>query len=176
MLLLGGVIAAPVAAWLVRHIDHRSLGVVVAGMILVTNSERVLGLVGVGAETAQAVRILILTGTVALTTALLLTQRRKKKLAAAMATGAERRGRSAGARGGLSSACVAGADATLGQWPQMSVGRASVMDSSVMATVAFSRPSWLTMNAPGHHRRDRAREHGDEQPVVHVRCSRTCGR
>ena len=84
VLLLGGVIAAPVAAWLVRHIDHRSLGVVVAGMILVTNSERVLGLVGVGAETAQAVRILILTGTVALTTALLLTQRRKKKLAAAM--------------------------------------------------------------------------------------------
>jgi uncharacterized membrane protein YfcA len=44
VLLLGGVVAAPVAAWLVRKIDHRSLGVVVAGMILVTNAERVLGL------------------------------------------------------------------------------------------------------------------------------------
>ena len=58
VLLLGGVVAAPIAAWLVRHIDHRSLGAVVAGMILITNSERVLGLVGVGPEAAQAVRVL----------------------------------------------------------------------------------------------------------------------
>ena len=31
VLLLGGLIAAPVAAWLVRHLDHRLLGVVVSG-------------------------------------------------------------------------------------------------------------------------------------------------
>lgn len=79
VLLLGGVIAAPIAAWLVRKIDHRSLGAVVAGMILITNSERVLGLVGVGAETAQAVRILLLTGTVCLATGLFLSQRRAKR-------------------------------------------------------------------------------------------------
>lgn len=82
VLLLGGVIAAPIAAWLVRKIDHRSLGAVVAGMILITNSERVLGLVGVGAETAQAVRILLLTGTVCLATGLFLSQRRARRAAA----------------------------------------------------------------------------------------------
>lgn len=70
VLLLGGVIAAPIAAWLVRHIDHRSLGVVVAGMILFTNSERVLGLVGVGPDAAQVVRVAIAIGSVALTATL----------------------------------------------------------------------------------------------------------
>ncbi len=90
VLLLGGVIAAPIAAWLVRKIDHRSLGAVVAGMILITNSERVLGLVGVGAETAQAVRILLLTGTVCLATGLFLSQRRAKR--AASESGAVRPG------------------------------------------------------------------------------------
>jgi uncharacterized membrane protein YfcA len=90
VLLAGGVIAAPIAAWLVKHIDHRSLGAVVAGMILITNSERVLGLVGVGAEAAQAVRILLFTGTVCLTAGLLLSQRRAKK--AAMADGPVRSG------------------------------------------------------------------------------------
>jgi uncharacterized membrane protein YfcA len=82
VLLLGGVVAAPIAAWLVKHIDHRSLGAVVAGMILITNAERVLGLVGVGAETAQAVRILLFTGTACLAAGLFLSQRRAKKAAA----------------------------------------------------------------------------------------------
>lgn len=82
VLLAGGVVAAPIAAWLVKHIDHRSLGAVVAGMILITNAERVLGLVGVGSETAQAVRILLFTGTVCLAAGLFLSQRRAKKAAA----------------------------------------------------------------------------------------------
>jgi len=81
VLLLGGVIAAPIAAWLVRHIDHRSLGVVVAGMILFTNSERVLGLVGVGPEAAQVVRVAIAIGTVALTATLHRRQRAAKRAA-----------------------------------------------------------------------------------------------
>lgn len=87
VLLLGGVVAAPIAAWLVKHIDHRSLGAVVAGMILITNAERVLGLVGVGAETAQAVRILLFTGTVCLAAGLFLSQRRAKKAAVAQGAG-----------------------------------------------------------------------------------------
>jgi uncharacterized membrane protein YfcA len=87
VLLLGGVIAAPIAAWLVKHIDHRSLGAVVAGMILITNAERVLGLVGVGAEAAQAVRILLFTGTVGLTAGLFLSQRRAKRAATTQGAG-----------------------------------------------------------------------------------------
>lgn len=41
-LLLGGVIAAPVAAWLVRHIPPRVLGSAVGGVIIITNSRTLL--------------------------------------------------------------------------------------------------------------------------------------
>lgn len=43
MLLLGGVIAAPVAAWLVRSIPPRVLGSLVGGVIVLTNSRTILG-------------------------------------------------------------------------------------------------------------------------------------
>jgi len=87
VLLVGGVIAAPIAAWLVRHINHRTLGAVVAGMILVTNSERVLALVGIGPEAAQAVRVLLLIGTIALTIGLHVTQRRAARASAGATSG-----------------------------------------------------------------------------------------
>jgi uncharacterized membrane protein YfcA len=41
-LLIGGAIAAPIAAWLVRHIPPRMLGSLVGGMIVVTNSRTLL--------------------------------------------------------------------------------------------------------------------------------------
>lgn len=41
-LLIGGVIAAPIAAWLVRHIPPRVLGSAVGGVIIVTNSRTLL--------------------------------------------------------------------------------------------------------------------------------------
>jgi uncharacterized membrane protein YfcA len=41
-LLLGGVIAAPVAAWLVRHIPPRVLGSAVGGIIILTNARTLL--------------------------------------------------------------------------------------------------------------------------------------
>jgi uncharacterized membrane protein YfcA len=41
-LLAGGVIAAPIAAWLVRHIPPRVLGSAVGGLIIVTNSRTLL--------------------------------------------------------------------------------------------------------------------------------------
>ncbi|GAA2516914.1 sulfite exporter TauE/SafE family protein [Pilimelia columellifera] len=44
-LLLGGLIAAPVAAWLVRIMPAQVLGVVVGGMILLTNARVLLALV-----------------------------------------------------------------------------------------------------------------------------------
>ncbi|GAA1611629.1 sulfite exporter TauE/SafE family protein [Actinoplanes couchii] len=41
-LLIGGVIAAPVAAWLVRHIPPRVLGAAVGGVIILTNTRSLL--------------------------------------------------------------------------------------------------------------------------------------
>ncbi|GIF26566.1 putative membrane protein YfcA [Actinoplanes tereljensis] len=41
-LLLGGVIAAPIAAWLVRHIPPRVLGSAVGGIIILTNVRTLL--------------------------------------------------------------------------------------------------------------------------------------
>jgi uncharacterized protein len=41
-LLLGGLIAAPIAAWLVRHIPPRMLGSLVGGVIIVTNTRTLL--------------------------------------------------------------------------------------------------------------------------------------
>jgi hypothetical protein len=56
-LLAGGIVAAPIAAWLVSRLDHRVLGGLVGGMILFYNAERVLGLVGIGGWAVVAVRI-----------------------------------------------------------------------------------------------------------------------
>lgn len=42
VLLVGGVIAAPVAAWLVRHLPPRVLGSAVGGLIILTNIRTVL--------------------------------------------------------------------------------------------------------------------------------------
>jgi uncharacterized membrane protein YfcA len=47
LLLVGGLFAAPLAAWLVSRLDHRVLGGLVGGMILVYNAENVLRLLGV---------------------------------------------------------------------------------------------------------------------------------
>jgi uncharacterized membrane protein YfcA len=41
-LLLGGLVAAPIAAWLVRHIPPRVLGSLVGGVIILTNSRTLL--------------------------------------------------------------------------------------------------------------------------------------
>jgi uncharacterized protein len=41
-LLIGGVIAAPIAAWLVRHLPARILGSAVGGLIIITNTRTLL--------------------------------------------------------------------------------------------------------------------------------------
>jgi len=45
-LLAGGVIAAPVAAWLVKHIPGRVLGVAAGGLIVLTNSKTIVESLG----------------------------------------------------------------------------------------------------------------------------------
>jgi uncharacterized membrane protein YfcA len=47
-LLVGGVIAAPIAAWIVRHLDARVLGTAVGGWIILTNAHTFLDTVGLG--------------------------------------------------------------------------------------------------------------------------------
>ena len=42
VLLLGGVVAAPIAAWLVRHVPPRILGSAVGGVIILTNTRTIL--------------------------------------------------------------------------------------------------------------------------------------
>ena len=57
-LLAGGVIAAPVAAWLVKHLAARVLGTAAGGLIILTNSKTLLeavGVPGVGVAVAAAV-------------------------------------------------------------------------------------------------------------------------
>ena len=50
-LLVGGVIAAPVAAWLVRHMPARVLGVAAGGLIVLTNSKTILESFGASGTT-----------------------------------------------------------------------------------------------------------------------------
>jgi uncharacterized membrane protein YfcA len=45
-ILTGGLVAAPLAAWLVRHVPPRILGIAVAGIVILTNAPRALGSVG----------------------------------------------------------------------------------------------------------------------------------
>jgi len=63
-MMLGGVVAAPVAAWLARHIPPRMLGSLAGGLIVVTNVRTALYTQPL--EPAPAVRTAVLTGLVLL--------------------------------------------------------------------------------------------------------------
>ncbi len=58
-LLVGGIIAAPIAAYLVRILPMRVLGTAVGGIILVTNMRTFLGAIGINGGTAVLVYVLI---------------------------------------------------------------------------------------------------------------------
>lgn len=45
-MLVGGLLAAPLAAWLVRHLPARILGVAVSGLVILTNGPRALEALG----------------------------------------------------------------------------------------------------------------------------------
>lgn len=49
-MLLGGVLAAPLAAWSIRFLPPRAMGVAVAGLLFVTNIRELAGSAGVGAQ------------------------------------------------------------------------------------------------------------------------------
>lgn len=69
-LLLGGVIAAPLAAWLVRHLPATVLGVAAGGVIVLTNGRTILQTLEVGGTaTGAALSLLALGWLVALVVA-----------------------------------------------------------------------------------------------------------
>ena len=59
-LLVGGVIAAPFAAWLVRHLPARVLGVGAGGLIVVTNVKTLLEATGAGGPTVAVATALLI--------------------------------------------------------------------------------------------------------------------
>lgn len=64
-LLAGGVVAAPLAAYLVRIVPTHVLGVAVAGLILLTNSRTLMKAADLGDQTRWVVYLLLLAVTVA---------------------------------------------------------------------------------------------------------------
>lgn len=58
-LLVGGVVAAPLGAWLVRHVPGRVLGAGVGGLVILTNAMTILEAVGASAATATAVYVTV---------------------------------------------------------------------------------------------------------------------
>ncbi|MEZ5116375.1 MAG: sulfite exporter TauE/SafE family protein [Candidatus Nanopelagicales bacterium] len=78
-LLIGGVIAAPIAAWVVHRLNTRILGVVVGGLIVFTNARTVLDALGVPGEArawVYAAIVLAWVSATAAVSALVLRQRR----------------------------------------------------------------------------------------------------
>lgn len=68
-LLVGGMLAAPVAAWLVRKLNPRILGSAVGGLILLTNGRTLMREVGLGGDTqlvAYALFALVWIGAIAI--------------------------------------------------------------------------------------------------------------
>lgn len=64
MMLLGGSIAAPVSAWLVRRFDDRALGTAVGALIILLNVDRLLLLFGVDPGLVTIVRLVVVAAAV----------------------------------------------------------------------------------------------------------------
>jgi uncharacterized membrane protein YfcA len=84
LLLAGGLVAAPLAAWLVKHLAPRKLGVVVGSAILVTNARTLASTFGVNGawRTAMYLAIVAVVGSLA---AWRLAQSRQRRRSRAMA-------------------------------------------------------------------------------------------
>ena len=86
MLLVGGVIAAPLSAWLVGRFDDQALATGVGGLIIFLNIDRGLGLFGVGASVGLGVRLAVAAISVVVVAALLVRSRTRRAAAAAAGT------------------------------------------------------------------------------------------
>jgi len=78
-LLIGGLIAAPIAAWIVRLLPARIMGTAVGGVILVVNMRTFLGAIGVEGNVVFVIYALIVLVWVAALTHSILVNRQEKK-------------------------------------------------------------------------------------------------
>lgn len=79
-LLAGGMVAAPLAAWLVKHLPARVLGVAAGGLILVTNSKTVLESLGASGGTVALTALALTVVWVALIVGAVRQERRARAL------------------------------------------------------------------------------------------------
>jgi uncharacterized membrane protein YfcA len=86
MLLLGGVIAAPLSAWLVRRFDDQALATGVGGLIIFLNIDRGLSLFGADKSIGLGVRLIVAAVSVVVVAALLVRSRTRRAAAAAAGT------------------------------------------------------------------------------------------
>ena len=82
MLLGGGLIAAPIAAWLVGKFDDQALATGVGGLIIFLNLDRGLGLFGLDASLALGLRLVVAALSVVVVGFLLLRSRARRSVAA----------------------------------------------------------------------------------------------
>jgi hypothetical protein len=66
LLLAGGLVAAPLAAWLVKHLAPRKLGVIVGAAILLTNARTLASTFGVNGAWRTAMYLAIVAAVAAL--------------------------------------------------------------------------------------------------------------
>jgi uncharacterized membrane protein YfcA len=83
-LLLGALIAAPIAAWAVSRLDHRVLGAFIGGMILFYNIPGVLSLLGFGGDAALVARVAVVILTLAIAVFARRRQRRERAAVTAL--------------------------------------------------------------------------------------------
>ena len=86
-LLLGGLIAAPIAAYLVRHLNSRILGVVVGGFICFTNARVLLSAAGISGDTFLLVYAVVVTAWVAAVVSVARAVRRERSAEGSRSTG-----------------------------------------------------------------------------------------
>jgi hypothetical protein len=78
-LLLGGAVAAPLAAWVSRRVDHRTLGTTIGVFIVATNIRTLAGAIGVGPGVLSAASALLGVAWVALAGRLVVEARRPER-------------------------------------------------------------------------------------------------
>ncbi len=79
-LLVGGVIAAPFAAWLVRHLAARVLGVAAGGLIVVTNTDTIVKALGASGTVELAVAAVLVAAWATLVVRAVRQERRSRAL------------------------------------------------------------------------------------------------
>jgi hypothetical protein len=82
MLLAGGLVAAPIAAWLVGRFDDQALATGVGGLVIFLNLDRALLLFGVDASAGLGLRLVVAALSILLVAWLLLRSRARRAVAA----------------------------------------------------------------------------------------------